>query len=66
MKMLRPIGVFAVVVLLLAGVLSAQVPTAGRIIGTVIDDQGAPLPGVAVEAKSSRLVGKAADRKSVV
>ncbi|HOW86687.1 MAG TPA: TonB-dependent receptor [Candidatus Aminicenantes bacterium] len=60
MKMLRSIGVFAVVVLLLAGVLSAQVPTAGRIIGTVIDDQGAPLPGVAVEAKSPRLVGKAA------
>ncbi|MCK7525165.1 MAG: carboxypeptidase-like regulatory domain-containing protein [Ignavibacteriales bacterium] len=46
-----------VAVLLLAGVLSAQAPTAGRITGTVMDDQGAPLPGVSVEAKSPRLVG---------
>jgi hypothetical protein len=49
-----------VAVLLLAGVLSAQAPTAGRIIGTIADDQGAPLPGVTVEAKGPRLVGAAA------
>ncbi|MEN6559381.1 MAG: TonB-dependent receptor [Acidobacteriota bacterium] len=60
MKLLRSIGLLAFAALLLAGVLSAQVPTAGRIIGTVIDDQGAPLPGVSVEAKSPRLVGTAA------
>jgi hypothetical protein len=60
MKSLRSIGSIAVAVLLLAGVLSAQAPTAGRIIGTVKDDQGGPLPGVAVEAKSPRLVGTAA------
>jgi hypothetical protein len=46
--------------LLLAGVLSAQAPTAGRITGTVQDEQGSPLPGVTVEAKSLRLVGTAA------
>jgi len=60
MKTLRSIGILAVAVLLLAGVLSAQAPTAGRITGTVVDDQGAPLPGVSVEAKSPRLVGTAA------
>ncbi len=60
MRTLRSIGFFAVAALLLAGVLSAQIPTAGRIIGTVTDDQGVPLPGVSVEAKSLRLVGTAA------
>ncbi len=59
MKTLRSLGLATVVVLLLAGVLSAQAPTAGRIIGTVKDDQGGPLPGVSVEAKSPRLVGTA-------
>jgi hypothetical protein len=49
-----------VAALLLAGVLSAQAPTAGRITGTVKDEQGDPLPGVSVEAKSPRLVGTAA------
>jgi hypothetical protein len=38
--------------------LCAQVPT-GRILGTVSDEEGIPLPGVAVEATSPRLVGKA-------
>lgn len=60
MKAFRSIGSVAVAALLLAGVLSAQAPTAGRIIGTVVDEQGAPLPGVSVEAKSPRLVGTAA------
>ncbi len=60
MKAFRSIGIVTIAALLLAGVLSAQAPTAGRIIGTVVDDQGAPLPGVSVEAKSPRLVGTAA------
>jgi Carboxypeptidase regulatory-like domain/TonB-dependent Receptor Plug Domain len=38
---------------------AAQVPT-GRFIGKVTDEQGSPLPGVAVEATSPRLVGSAA------
>jgi len=60
MKTLRSLSCFAAAVLLLAGVLSAQAPTAGRITGTVQDEQGGPLPGVSVEAKSPRLVGSAA------
>ncbi len=60
MRSLRSIGSIAAAALLLAGVLSAQAPTAGRITGTVHDDQGAPLPGVSVEAKSPRLVGTTA------
>jgi len=60
MKALRSLGLALVAVLLLAGVLSAQAPTAGRIIGTILDDQGGPLPGVSVEAKGPRLVGTAA------
>jgi hypothetical protein len=44
---------------LLGASLSAQVPT-GKIFGTVTDEQGTPLPGVAVEATSPQLVGKAA------
>jgi hypothetical protein len=59
MKTLRSLGTVAVAMLLLAGVLLAQAPTAGRITGTVMDDQGGPLPGVSVEAKSPRLVGTA-------
>jgi len=44
--------------LVLSMSLSAQVPT-GKIFGTVIDEQGSPLPGVAIEATSPKLVGKA-------
>lgn len=43
-------------VLLLVGVAAAQIPN-GKIVGTVKDDQGAPLPGVAIAAASSKLVG---------
>ena len=60
MKSLKSLGLALAAVLLLAGVLSAQAPTAGRIIGTILDDQGAPIPGVSVQAKSPRLVGTAA------
>ena len=44
-------------VILIGGMLLAQAPT-GRIIGTVIDDEGIPLPGVTVEATSPKLMGK--------
>jgi hypothetical protein len=60
MKTLKSFVLASVAVLLLAGVLSAQAPTAGRIIGTILDDQGGPLPGVSIEAKGPRLVGSAA------
>jgi hypothetical protein len=60
MKTLKSFVLASVAVLLLAGVLSAQAPTAGRIIGTIQDDQGGPLPGVSIEAKGPRLVGSAA------
>ncbi len=43
-----------------AGLASAQVTPEGKIIGRVVDSQGAPLPGVAVEATSPKLIGKAA------
>ncbi|MDH7513847.1 MAG: TonB-dependent receptor [Clostridiales bacterium] len=47
-------------ILLLSGLLSAQGPApSGRIYGTVTDQDGNPLPGVAVEATSPSLVGKA-------
>ncbi len=36
---------------------SAQVPT-GKIFGTITDEQGMALPGVAVEATSPKLIGK--------
>jgi hypothetical protein len=45
-------------VLLLVGSLAAQAPS-GKITGTVTDDQGAPLPGVTVDADSPNLVGEA-------
>jgi hypothetical protein len=43
-----------------AGMMFAQVTQEGKIIGRVLDNQGNPLPGVAVEASSAKLVGKAA------
>jgi hypothetical protein len=46
-------------VILIGGMLLAQAPT-GRIIGTVLDDQGTPLPGVTVEATSPKLIGVSA------
>jgi len=42
------------------GMTFAQLTPEGRINGRVVDSQGAPLPGVSVEALSPRLVGKAA------
>ncbi|MFO8080989.1 MAG: carboxypeptidase-like regulatory domain-containing protein [Armatimonadota bacterium] len=46
------------VVLLLSEFVYAQEST-GRIVGTVNDDQGTPLPGVAISATSPNLVGEA-------
>jgi hypothetical protein len=43
-----------------AGMAFAQLTAVGKITGKVVDSQGVPLPGVAVEATSTRLVGKAA------
>ena len=37
---------------------AAQVPT-GRFVGKIVDDQGSPLPGVAVVATSPKLIGSA-------
>lgn len=42
------------------GMAFAQLTAEGKITGKVVDSQGVPLPGVAVEATSTRLVGKAA------
>lgn len=42
---------------LISGFLAAQAPT-GKIIGTVSDEEGTPLPGVTIEADSPKLVGK--------
>ena len=44
--------------ILIGGLVAAQEST-GRIIGTVTDDQGQPLPGVTVEATSPKMVGGA-------
>ncbi len=45
---------------LTTGFAFAQVNPEGKLVGTVTDDQGTPLPGVTVEATSPKLVGKAA------
>ncbi|MCR4396793.1 MAG: carboxypeptidase-like regulatory domain-containing protein, partial [Candidatus Saccharicenans sp.] len=45
--------------LLSAGLALGQITPEGMITGKVLDDQGNPLPGVNVEATSTRLVGKA-------
>ena len=42
-----------------AGMAFAQLTPTARINGKAVDKQGAPLPGVNVEAVSPRLVGKA-------
>lgn len=52
--------VFAVLgVFVLTASLFGQIPTKGNIFGTVTDEEGGPLPGVAVEATSPSLLGKA-------
>ena len=56
MSKFRPLFFAFLGVILIGGMLLAQAPT-GRIVGTVVDDQGIPLPGVAVEATSPKLIG---------
>ena len=56
MSKFRPLFFAFLGVILIGGLLLAQAPT-GRIIGTVLDDQQIPLPGVAVEATSPKLMG---------
>ena len=46
------------IILITAG-LFGQIPTKGKIMGTVTDEEGNPLPGVTVEATSPRLMGSA-------
>ncbi len=55
---MKRIAFLTMAVLLLIGVAAAQIPN-GKIVGTVKDDQGAPLPGVAIAATSPKLVGTA-------
>ncbi len=45
--------------ILMSGLLIAQAPT-GKMIGTVTDDEGIPLPGITVEASSPKMIGKSA------
>ncbi|MFO7865191.1 MAG: TonB-dependent receptor [Candidatus Aminicenantes bacterium] len=56
-KFITMLAIFAVV-LLLSEFVYAQEST-GRIVGTVNDDQGTPLPGVSISATSPNLVGEA-------
>jgi len=58
MTKIRGFFILALALTVLAGTLPAQAPI-GKIVGRVLDDQGAALPGVAVTAASSHLVGKA-------
>ncbi len=52
---------FALIICFLTvGTAFAQLTPEGKIIGKVVDNQGSSLPGVAVEAISPKLVGKAA------
>ena len=56
----RSICLALIICLLTVGTAFAQLTPEGKIIGKVVDRQGSPLPGVAVEATSPKLVGKAA------
>jgi outer membrane receptor protein involved in Fe transport len=55
MKIARYLGLVAAFLFLAIGIVSAQ--TTGRIEGTVLDQNGTPLPGVSVEASSPNLQG---------
>jgi len=51
--------IIASLALFMAGVAFAQLVPTSQMTGRVVDNTGAPLPGVSVEATSPRLVGKA-------
>jgi hypothetical protein len=56
--MTKRIGI-AILALLMAGAAFAQMTPTSKMEGRVLDSTGAPLPGVSVEAKSPKMVGKA-------
>jgi hypothetical protein len=51
--------VIAILALFMAGIAFAQVSPSAKLEGKVVDDTGAPLPGVSIEAMSPKMVGKA-------
>ncbi len=51
--------VIAILALFMAGIAFAQMVPTSKMEGKVVDETGAPLPGVSVEATSPKLVGKA-------
>lgn len=59
MEIKRAILIALVILFISATMTFAQIMPEGKIIGRVVDDQGNPLPGVAVEATGTKLVGKA-------
>ncbi len=48
---------FCLVILLMAPALRPQTIEYGKLTGTVVDEEGAPLPGVTVEITSPALMG---------
>jgi hypothetical protein len=57
--MMKKLLLSVLIVAVAGGMAFAQLTPEGKIAGRVVDSQGAPLPGVSVEASSARLVGKA-------
>jgi hypothetical protein len=57
--MMKKLLLSVLIVTVAGGMAFAQLTPEGKITGRVVDGQGAPLPGVNVEATSARLVGKA-------
>ncbi len=51
--------VIAILALFMAGIAFAQVSPSAKLEGKVVDETGAPLPGVSIEATSPKMVGKA-------
>jgi hypothetical protein len=51
--------IIAILALFMAGIAFAQVSPSAKLEGRVVDNTGAPLPGVSVEATSPKMVGKA-------
>ena len=58
MKRYRFFSSLILSLLLCGGMLIAQLATGSKIIGTVNDDQGMPLPGVTIEGTNPKLIGK--------
>jgi hypothetical protein len=59
MSFMRKRLIIAILALFMAGVAFAQMVPNAKMEGKVVDETGAPLPGVAVEATSPKLVGRA-------